>query len=666
VNGNYSPDNCTWVCRRSQVNNLRRSRLLEGYGIQLTVSEWGSFLGFDCKLLDDRINHLKKTGNLEKILKLIFRDRQHTLRYKGCICSASEIFEAEGYTEGQRNYILTKHGDSINGLRAKGVDFEVIKPREKSYMGFDEALKSLRDKKRDTFEEHLLYKIEVQLGGVIMSKNNFSTQKFTVESESLDTTEVPKKEFVRDDSDNKIFSGIQVKDIREIITEDCIGHWDADTMIWKACANMENKYIKVTHKDEGWTEEFSNVSTFRGLGSGIKEKSWLGLKNMDRGLEGLPPWKLEDFEIENCAKLKYEFDKAVEQAKVQIYTKIKNIKEQFRVNNIKLHTGSGDCFRHELDLVRPYKGERSPDRPLLLKTIREWVAKDLPHESTREGFEADDRCEHMGYLGYLNWLKTGKFSHLTLSSDKDAKSNAPKLLIDPDTYTGENNPLKGKYKFPQALLIKDSSKDVGEIAIIQKEKSVDYKFYGFVGLLWQAFCSGDGADNYNCLTHLKQNLNFGDESAYKLLKPCKTAKEALQATLDKFFELLPYGVQYVSHKGEALDVDTMTYMNTYFLVAYMTRSYEDNMDFKKLCDAMRVDYSKLVDNNKFTPPIKTFVGNEDHLKLVGDLLESILKEDMKGCKQLKSTEKNDLFDRIKEKLESINFESHYEMKQFTK
>jgi hypothetical protein len=164
VNGNYSPDNCTWVCRRSQVNNLRRSRLLEGYGVQLTVSEWGSFLGFDCKLLDDRINHLKKTGNLEKILKLIFRDRQHTLRYKGCICSASEIFEAEGYTEGQRNYILTKHGDSINGLRAKGVDFEVIKPREKSYMGFDEALKSLRDKKRDTFEEHLLYKIEVQLG----------------------------------------------------------------------------------------------------------------------------------------------------------------------------------------------------------------------------------------------------------------------------------------------------------------------------------------------------------------------------------------------------------------------------------------------------------------------------------------------------------------------
>lgn len=37
------------------------------------------------------------------------------------------------------------------------------KPREKSYMGFHDALKHLRCKDKDSFEEHLLYKIEVQL-----------------------------------------------------------------------------------------------------------------------------------------------------------------------------------------------------------------------------------------------------------------------------------------------------------------------------------------------------------------------------------------------------------------------------------------------------------------------------------------------------------------------
>lgn len=75
VNGNYEPSNCTWICRRSQINNIRRNRKLKGFGVELNVAEWGHLLNFNCKMLDDRINKLKwDDDNLESLLESVFRD----------------------------------------------------------------------------------------------------------------------------------------------------------------------------------------------------------------------------------------------------------------------------------------------------------------------------------------------------------------------------------------------------------------------------------------------------------------------------------------------------------------------------------------------------------------------------------------------------------------
>ena len=41
VGGDYTPSNCTWINRRSQLQNTTKSRLLFGWGIMLTVTEWG-------------------------------------------------------------------------------------------------------------------------------------------------------------------------------------------------------------------------------------------------------------------------------------------------------------------------------------------------------------------------------------------------------------------------------------------------------------------------------------------------------------------------------------------------------------------------------------------------------------------------------------------------
>lgn len=164
VNGDYSPDNCTWVCRKSQVNNLRRNRKLKGFGIELNVTEWGHLLNFNCKMLDGRINKLKWDDDLEKLLNSTFRDRRHHILFRGEVLTAGEVWSKLGYTQGQIKNRLNKYGDSISALSAEGVVFEVVKKREKDIYTFEEGLEVLESKQNRTpFEDHLLFKIKDQL-----------------------------------------------------------------------------------------------------------------------------------------------------------------------------------------------------------------------------------------------------------------------------------------------------------------------------------------------------------------------------------------------------------------------------------------------------------------------------------------------------------------------
>ena len=496
------------------------------------------------------------------------------------------------------------------------------------------------------------------------SNKSFGVSK-TQEVEGFEKEKV----FVRDDSDNKVLKDIQVKDIKNIITPDCVGVWDFDTPVWKACSNMEVKTIRVKHKTEAVVADMKNITAFKGRGKAISDSSWLGMQNVDRELEGKEPWTVDDFEIEEVQTLKYDsYEKTIDQAKVQIYMKLKQIRQQFGIPRIKVVLGQGDNFRHELDQAKLYKGQRTAtSRPLILKDIRKWVLEELDSEMAAPRYdgknvEADDWVEYYGNLGYLSYRKTGKFNYLVIASDKDAKNN-PKLLVDPDTHSGENNPLRGKYKFPQAMLIEATDRSAGDIEMVMKSNKADFKFYGFKGLLWQAFLSGDGADNYNMLTHLEQGLKFGDQSAYKVLKPCKTAKEALQATIDTVAGLLPHGVQYTNHKGEDLDVDTMTFMNTYFLTAYMMRSENDRMDFYKLCEAMKVDTSKIVKNNLLTPPKRVFEPKEKDVLDIKNVVDSILSENLKGLKSKKKADAAEEIDQMVEKIKSLDWDKLYTMRQ---
>lgn len=163
VNKDYSVDNCMWVNRRSQVNNLRRSRVIEGYGLKLTLSEWAHLLQFNPKLLSDRVNKLNWKGDIDELLKTPFRSKSHELLHDGEIKTAKQVWFDEGFTQGQVNGRINKYGDSLKALAAEGIDFEPLSDRYCKHLTFKEGIDNLRAEERDDFEDHLLWKIENQL-----------------------------------------------------------------------------------------------------------------------------------------------------------------------------------------------------------------------------------------------------------------------------------------------------------------------------------------------------------------------------------------------------------------------------------------------------------------------------------------------------------------------
>lgn len=57
VNGNYCPENCRFVNLIVQMNNTTRNRIIEFNGISDTVANWERRLGYDCGVIQSRLNH---------------------------------------------------------------------------------------------------------------------------------------------------------------------------------------------------------------------------------------------------------------------------------------------------------------------------------------------------------------------------------------------------------------------------------------------------------------------------------------------------------------------------------------------------------------------------------------------------------------------------------
>jgi len=450
-----------------------------------------------------------------------------------------------------------------------------------------------------------------------------------------------KSDFAKDYSDNPLFPEIQVDDISKIIKPETIFYADFDMPVYQIASNLEERRIvaKCT-KESDIVVDCKGVREFKGLGKKIADSSELGVINLKRSVEGLPLLSAEDFEIKPYQKLNMDEDKSLEAAKIQVYKKLKEYRLQYDIPKVIPVLGEGASFREQLPTCKRYKSNRSKTaRPLLLEKLRSWVVEELQGimvTDTHKGgvIECDDKIEMLAHKGYSHYLKTGWFNIGVISGDKDAM-NSPKLLINADRYSGNDMSKKGKLRFPKPMLIKDARKCAGDLELISKTNgkttSYDVKGYGFKFLLFQAFLGMDTADHYDALGHLGKDTNYGITSAYKTLKPCKTVKESLQAAIDVFSEKLPNGVCYTDHFGEEHKVDTLTYMSTYFSVAYMLRKEEDNFTFERLCNNLKVDVSG-IKNNIITDdtPLKEDSVLKDSLKefksIIGDCLLTVDKK----------------------------------------
>lgn len=470
------------------------------------------------------------------------------------------------------------------------------------------------------------------------------------------TPEIQNKEkstkFVKDTRDNTLFKELQVKDLSGITNKDTVMVVDFDGIVYKSCSMLDERYIKVTNKITEETFESSGITAFKGTTKEISINSELGVINTKREAEGLEPYKKDDFEIEDCVRPKKlpKGKNTLEEIQILIRTRLKELRKQFGVNKQLLILGEGESFRESIPLPKRYKSGRVKPRPTTLKEIRKWCIEELKAEQAPQGFETDDVVTWYAFRGYQDYKKTGIFSYVVAAEDKDALST-PCLLISYGKEKDEDD--SSCFKFPNAWLIPDSSVSVGEMDLVTKVRksgnSNEVKATGLKWLVTQAFLLGDSADGYFPYKYVPKECfygkPYGDESIYKDFKHLDNCKDLLQTAVDKMFEWFPYGLQYVDHFGKEQDIDTFTWMEYCFQTAYMTRNSNDTLTFKKLCDAFKVDISKILCNNEYTPPYEVF--NEEEGETIKESTLSIIDNILNGeLKSYKSSNKPKLVEAM--------------------
>lgn len=485
------------------------------------------------------------------------------------------------------------------------------------------------------------------------------SRKSVDQSEYEDQSEQGRKGYYRSKKDNPYLKDSQILNIEDYVDENTINVIDCDTLPFQTASAVEDDYIEVVLKSAGKkVKELSNITEFRGRGKTLDPKSWLGNFNIIQEAKGLKTFAVEDFEIVPCKRLKHEkgatiddihFPDTLSVMKYYIDEWIIAIKTQTTINKILPVLGEGKVHRHDLLLPEPYKDGRAELRPLLLKEAREYILSEYGGKMARKGYEADEVVDALGKKGYEAYKKTGKFSHIKSSPDKDAGNKEGIWFNYDKSFT---------FKIPQPLMIKPATESVGEIAL-DKDK---IRGVGLKHMCYQLLM-GDSADHYHPRAYLpeevKPKVKYGVVTFFNDFYALKTPKEVLQKTVDLFFEWFPEGVAYTAWNGEEAEFDTLGYIELLFSCAYMKESVKDTTVFEDDLKVFDVDYKHIVSNRitDDTPLVEDDILKEivhEIKTLVEDTLVTIEKKS--GTKpvlveQLQATE--DALKEVNQKLRDM-------------
>ncbi len=307
---------------------------------------------------------------------------------------------------------------------------------------------------------------------------------------------------------------------------------DGDVLAFRVASVAETRHGSVLHKSSNTTREFQNRTAFKAF-----------LK--DKGVE----FNKDDYEITDI-----QVDLGEELVKSIARDQLQSIRTNLFPDVVEIHLSGKGNFRESLPLPVKYKGNRAETiKPLNLKKCRDFISS-LHPTIIANGMESDDTMVISGY----KYKKAG-FDSILVTNDKDARAYSGLYLYN---YTQEEPELK--------LL-----PEIGSLSETEKGAITGD------GFLWYCFqmLNGDAVDNYKP-TDLTQ-IKFGEKSAYKILKECKTEKQALIAVLQKYKEWYPEKITYTSWDGIEQTKDFFEIASLYHQCVRMKITKKDPLSFKK-------------------------------------------------------------------------------------
>lgn len=346
---------------------------------------------------------------------------------------------------------------------------------------------------------------------------------------------------------------------------------DADTILYQAAVQLQENYITVTHKASGRKKEFKGVKEFYGLGK-AKNKGWIGEQNKVREEKGQPLLSVDDFEIEQCARLiepPNVGQSLIEYGLQLVGFKVGEIKKVMDAEDYRMCIGGGRNFRYDIAKIVPYKNTRT-DKPLMLSELRE-AFLDTYHKRAilvESRIETDDFVSMRGWESYAHFLKTGKHKYVLAFLDKDLNQiMCPRL-----------NYMKCEEGITVPTIM-----DCAKAYVTQ-------------------MFTGDSIDTIPGLPNVSKEFaqkygvtqrGVGKATAEKILQGCATPKELYERVVEAYKSY--YGeepFEFTAHDGEKSMRTWLDMLRENAALLYMCRTESDigTYDIQKTLDKLGVAY----------------------------------------------------------------------------
>lgn len=319
--------------------------------------------------------------------------------------------------------------------------------------------------------------------------------------------------------------------------------FDYDPILYSAGSVGESRTVKIVHRQSGDEYEFDNRTLFWGHWK-AKAGGWLADYNKGADSPRLP----EEFNVTDV-----QTPEPIENCLHTMKQIIKGLQEELGIKSYYGYSGKGEVFRHQLATIKKYKGNRDGQlRPYHLDNLKEYLLKNHNCEIVT-GIEADDAVSIDSHNGYKNWLRTGNDADkiITLFVDKDYLQCAGHMF--------NTNSRDGICSYDGFGWLKPNEKG-------------DIKGRGRMWLFQQVL-SSDDSDNY--AANSASDLKWGEKAAYKLLKDCKTDKEAFEALVKGYKTLYPTPKKIVGWRGDEIEIDWLYVLQENFNLAKMLRSEDE-------------------------------------------------------------------------------------------